>query len=236
MQSGMSGKPAVNEITLKSWIRQEDLKRAPSLMEDYKNLAAVRPGNPYYDANARRYAAAWKTYWGEYIPQMIATRRVPDGAAWGHYPSFSGTVTSTASQAYNVMVHSFGPGRFKGIVFLCSEAMVREDQGARFGPELTALAHGWKEHFAGQSVAGPGGEDPLFLYTIPNRTLAPKITRPEGIPGRSAAFEIDRWPTAKRGDKEAEAAVHKQLLDLVERMVGEAYGSDKKEGIPTQRQ
>ena len=85
----MSGKDQAQSVELKSWIRPDDLKLAPSLMEDYKDLGAVRPGNPYYDANVRRYIAAWKKYWGEYIPQMMATKRVPDGVAWGSYPTLA---------------------------------------------------------------------------------------------------------------------------------------------------
>jgi hypothetical protein len=204
MQSGTSGKPAVNPIELKSWISSDCLKLAPSLMEDYKNLAAARPGNPYYDANARRYIADWKKYWGEYIPQMIVSKRVPDGASWGRYPSLSSSVTSEASQAYNVMVHSFGPASFRGIIFLCSEKMFEKDQGANYGAELAALANCWKEHFASRQ----GGEDPHFFYTIPSKALAPKITRPAGIKGKSTGFEIGSWL---------------DVTELIERAVGTVY-------------
>ncbi|MHC4252857.1 MAG: hypothetical protein ACYS9X_27380, partial [Planctomycetota bacterium] len=211
MQSGMSGKPAVNEITVKSWIGADYLKLAPSLMEDYKDLGAVRPGNPHYNANVRRYVADWRKYWGEYVPQMMVSKRVPDGASWGGYPSLSGSVTSKASQAYNVMVHSFGPASFKGIVFLCSEKMFEKDRGANYGPELSALANCWKDHFASR----PGVEDPRFFYAIPGKALAPKITRPAAIKGRSTAFEIDGWPTDEDGGK--------NFTGLVEAILREAY-------------
>ena len=215
MQSGMSGKPAVNTTELKSWISADYLKLAPSLVDDYKDLSAVRPGNPYYNANARRYVAAWQKYWGEYVPQMMATKQVPDGVPWGSYPSLSSSVTSTASQAYNVMVHSFTPGSFKGIIFLCSPVMFEDDQGANYGAELSALANCWKGKF--------GGADPHFFYTIPSKALAPKITRPTQIKGKSTAYEIDHWLTARRGDEEDMAVVNKQLLGLIDLAVKEVY-------------
>jgi len=200
---------------LKSWIAARCLEQAPSLMEDYKQLAAVTPGNPYYDANARRYVQAWKTYWSEYVTQMIATKRVPDGAAWGSYPTLAASVTTEASETYNVLVHSFTPASFKGIVFLCSEEMFAKDQGANYGSELSALANCWKARFA--------CEDPYFFYTIPSKALAPKITGPKGIQGKSMACEIGRWPAAERGDKEGLAAAGKQLQELVGRVADEAY-------------
>ena len=170
---------------LKSWIAADYLKQAPSLMEDYKDLAAVLPGNPYYDANVHRYVAAWKQYWSEYIPRMTATRAVPDGAAWGSYPTLASSVTSEAAQTYNVLVHSFTPGSFKGIIFLASPEMFTRDQGANYAEQLSALANCWKDRF--------GGQDPNFIYTIPNKALAPKITTPEKIKGKSTAVEITEW-------------------------------------------
>ncbi|MFT5107253.1 MAG: sialate O-acetylesterase [Pseudoalteromonas tetraodonis] len=185
MQSGMSGKPAVNATTLKSWIPAEDLKLSPSLMADYKDLGAVRPGNQYYDANARRYIGEWKKYWSEYVPAMIATKAVPDDVPWGSYPTLAASVTSEASQVYNVMVQSFTPGAFKGVIFLASETMVEADQGAQFGEQLSALANSWKGKFS--------GEDPHFLYTLPSKILAPKITQPASITGKTTAIKIDDW-------------------------------------------
>jgi len=222
MQSGMyqvKGEPAINRIDLKSWISPDYLKLAPSLLADYKDLGAVTPGNPYYNVNVRRYIASWKTYWSEYVPQMMKSKQVPDGAAWGGILNLSSSVSSTASQAYNVMTHSFTPADFKGIVFLASDAMVAKDQGANYGAELSALANCWKAKF--------GGEDPHFFYTIPNKALAPKITRPTKIKGKSTACEISHWLTARRNgrdiDQNAAAAANRQLFRLIELVVREAY-------------
>ncbi|KPK51180.1 MAG: hypothetical protein AMK72_00355 [Planctomycetes bacterium SM23_25] len=170
---------------LRSWIAADCLKQVASLMGDYKDLAAVLPGNPYYDASARRYVAAWKQYWGEYIPRMMATRAVPDGAVWGGYPTLASDVTSVAAQTYNVLVHSFTPAGLKGIIFLASPEMFTKDQGANYGEQLSALANCWKDRF--------GGADPHFFYTIPGKTLAPKVTQPKTIKGKSTGVEITSW-------------------------------------------
>jgi hypothetical protein len=185
MQSGMTGKPAVDTTELESWIKADDLKLAPSLMNDYKDLVTVLPGNPYYDANAQRYVMAWKKYWGSYIPQLMATKRVPDAVPWGSYPTLAASVTSNASQVYNVMVHPFSGSSFKGVMFLCSEQMFAKDQGAHFGGEMSALANSWKTRF--------GGTDPHFFYTVPSKALAPKITAPSDIKGKHAAYEMSQW-------------------------------------------
>jgi len=218
MQSGMhqvKGQVATNPIDLRSWISPDCLNLAPSLMEDYKDLAAVRPGTRYYNANVRRYIGRWRKYWGEYVPQMMKTKQVPDGVTWGGILSLSSSVTSTASQAYNVMTHSFTPADLKGIVFIASDAMVAKDNGANYGSELAALANCWKAKF--------GRVDSHFFYTIPSKALAPQITRPKTIKGKSVACEISRWLTAQRSDKEGAAAAGKQLIGFIDMVVNEAY-------------
>ena len=181
----VNGKPKGTNLDLKHWIPTDYLKEAPSLSDDYRQLATVKPGNSHYNANARRYVADWKKLWGEYIPEMMATKKVPDGAAWGSYPSLASSVTTKAAQAYNVMVHSFGPASFKGIIFLCSENMFEDDKAGNYGSELSALANGWKDHF--------GGEDTNFFYTIPSKSLSPKATAPASIKGKSTGVEINQW-------------------------------------------
>jgi len=178
------GKGAVSP-ELKSWIPAEALNQAPSLLADYENLAALRPGTEQYLANGRRYLAAWKAYWSEYVPQLIATRRVPDGKAWGSYPTFASSVTSKAGQTYNALVHSFTPAALRGVAFIAGPAMVQQDGGATYGEQLSALANGWKQRF--------GGGDLDFVYTLPSRELAPRLTKPEQIKGRSAAVEVQDW-------------------------------------------
>ena len=213
---GATGKDDVDQ-ELKSWISADALNQAPSLMEDYKSVIAMYPGNPYYDANVRRYVADWKKYWGEYIPEMIATKKVPDGKTWGTYPSLANSATpSEASQGYNVMVCSFTPARLKGILFISSPKMVEADQGANYGSELSVLANDWKKKF--------GSPEALFFYTIPSKELAPKVTKPEQITGKSDGYEMAHaWTTSKRGDKAGEAVVNKQCLGLIDFIINEAY-------------
>lgn len=184
MQSAPAGK-GMPDAKLKEWIAAECLNLAPSLMDDYKQLASVRPGNDYYDANVRRYLADWKKYWSEYVPEIISTKRVPDGSAWGAYPTMAGSLTTTGAQTWNVLADSFAPGAYKGILFLAGPDMVSEDSGALFAEQMTAVANGMKKRF--------GGEDTPFYYTLPAKSLAPKITKPSGIQGRAEALEITDW-------------------------------------------
>jgi sialate O-acetylesterase len=176
------GKP---DATLKEWIAADCLNLAPSLMNDYKELAGIQPGNDYYDANARRYIADWKKYWQEYVPAMIATKRVPDAAPWGKFPTLGSTVTTNASQTWNVLVESFTPAGLKGIIVLSGPDMVAQDNGEFFGEQMSALGNCMKKKF--------GGDDTPFYYTMPTASLAPKITKPATIKGRSEALEISDW-------------------------------------------
>lgn len=173
---------------LKHWIAAECLGLAPSLRSDFEQLESVRPGSPFYEANLRRYLAEWKQYWSEYIPALMHTKAVPDGRAWGGFPGMGGSVNTDAGNRYNVMVSSFTPGSFKGIVFMAGDKMVEADQGALFGEQMSALANCWKTKFA--------CEDPVFIYTLPSKALAPRITLPKDIKGKSKAVEIDTWNAA----------------------------------------
>jgi len=206
-------------LQLKQWIGYACLKNAPSLADDYKQLAAIDPGSDEYAASAQAYIAAWKKYWGESVPELIATKRTMNGAAWGSYPSFASSITTDASEAFNVMVDCFGPGNFKGIVFLPDAAMCEKDQGANYGEQLSALANCWKGWFA--------CPDPYFFYAIPGKSLAAKVTSPAGIKGKSTAYEIDQWLTsgasAKAAKKGAAGGADKQLAALIDKIIDEAY-------------
>ena len=86
-------------------------------------------------------------------------------------------------------VHCFTPTALSGILFLTGESMVADDQGANFGSEMSALANSFKTRFS----LGRDGEDIPFIYTVPSKTLAPKLTQPNGIKGQSIAVEIGDW-------------------------------------------
>ncbi|MBT7065666.1 MAG: hypothetical protein HN919_05145 [Verrucomicrobia bacterium] len=180
---------AKKDIPIKNWIAPSFLKDAPSLMEDYKTVGSQYFDNPYYLANVRRYVAEWKQYWNEYIPAMMQTKTVPDGSSWGSYPSPKPDVgDTTATFEYNVYMYCFTPAALSGMIFLTGESMVAGDQGANFGPEMTVLANSFKTRF---SLWSDGVDIPL-IYTIPTKTLAPKLSAPK-IKGKSTAIEIGDW-------------------------------------------
>jgi hypothetical protein len=106
------------------------------------------------------------------------------------------------------MVDSFTPAGLKGVIFMSAKAMVEADEGTHFGEQLAALANSWKEKFA--------CPDPVFLYTVPGASLAPRITRPEGIKGRSIAMEINSWPNPT-------APATNDWFALIEKVMGEVY-------------
>jgi len=197
-----------SDVALKNWISVDFLNQAPSLMEDYKTVGSQYPDNPYYLENIRRYIADWRNYWGKYIPDMIETKAVPDAAAWGHYPSPAPTIgDSQATMTYNVYVECFSPAQLSGIVFLCGKAMAAEGQGAKFGSEMSVLGNCLKTKL--------GAGDVPFIYSMPSSTLAPKITKPEGIKGRSVAVEINSWPNSKVPGTDWSA--------IIEKVIGEVY-------------
>lgn len=199
-----SGKDTTDPL-LKEWIAYPSLKDAPSLADDYRALASLAPGNEHYDANARRYVAAWKDYWSNYIPKMIATKSVPDGAAWGSYPSLSGAVKTNATHTYNVLTHSFTPAGLKGIVFIVNPEMVKADQGEHFSEQLSALIRCWTKRF--------DDADARFFYTLPDTTLAPKVSKPDAP--NTTPITLDHWPSQdKKGD---------QVQSLVDQIVKQAY-------------
>ncbi|MBT8037920.1 MAG: hypothetical protein KJO21_10285 [Verrucomicrobiae bacterium] len=195
--SAKTGRPAGiiflkarKDIPVKNWIAPSFLKYAPSLMEDYKTVGSQYPDNPYYLANMRRYVAAWKAYWENEIPEMMSKKAVPNGNAWGSYPSPKPEVgDSTATFEYNVYMHCFTPTAMSGIVFLTGEAMVAGNEGASFGPEIAALAKSLKTRFS----LWQNDEDIPLIYTIPSQALAPKLTQPKEIEGKSIAVELKQW-------------------------------------------
>lgn len=186
---------ARKDIPIKNWVAPEFLKDTPSLMPDYKTVGSQYADNPYYLANVRRYIAEWKQYWGETIPQMMKTRAVPDGSAWGSYPSPKpDTGTSTACFEYNVYMYCFTPATLSGIVFITGQAMTTDAES--FAPEMAVLANSFKTRFGIEP--GPTGfwqntdKDIPFIYTMPDKTLAPGLSRPT-IKGASTAVEVSDW-------------------------------------------
>jgi len=182
MQSTLYG---TTNPELKGWIAPAFLKETPSLMNDYKILGSQNPDNPFYLDNVRRYLADWKVYWGDYIPEMIATKAVPDGIRWGTYPTLTPKEKTTATHTYNVMVESFRLTALKGVLFITGDAMFEGERAKNFGPEMSVLANSFKAKF--------GGDDVPFIYTMPTKAVAPSITAPKDIRGESIAVEVADW-------------------------------------------
>ena len=119
---------------------------------------------------------------------------MPKGAAWGdnwgQYPSPEPVIgDTTATFEYNVYMHSFTPAALSGVVFLTGQGMVAGDEGANFGPEMAVLAKCMKSRF---SLWQEDVDTPVF-YTVPSKKFAPKLTKPEGIKGKSIAVEVGEW-------------------------------------------
>ena len=172
-------------VPIKNWLAVDFLDKSPRLMEDYKTVGSQYRDNPHYLTNVRRYVSDWKQLWEQHVPAMIATKAVPDGSSWGVIPSPQPNVgDSKATWTYNVYTHSFGPIALSGIIFLSGEAMVADDEGANFGTEMSVLASCFKSKF--------DAEDIPFIYTLPSKTLAPKVTTPK-VEGKSTAIEIGEW-------------------------------------------
>ncbi len=211
------------DVSLKNWIAADFLNQAPSLMADYKTVGSQHPNNPHYLENVRRYAADWRKYWGEYIPAMIETKAAPDGAKWGVYPSPAPQIgDSKATMTYNVFVDCFSHAQMSGIVFIHGNAMIADKEGANFGSEMSALANSFKSRF--------GGDEVPFFYTLPATSLAPKITKPQSIKGRSTALEIDQWnaakPDSKPNDKDELTAASARIAALLDQVVQQTPASN----------
>ena len=207
------------DTLLKHWMDVPSLANAESLKEDYEDIGAITPGTDFYKKNAERYIADWKKYWSDYIPEMISSKDVPDGAAWGSYPQFAGTVETDATQVYNCLIASFKRTQLKGMVFMAEASQVAEAEGEHFGAELSALANGWKRLFKPE-------KDPHFVYTIPAKSLAAKISKPEGIEGASTAHEVEAWfdpGGKKKKEDEQEFAGEEGRKELVEAVLKAAY-------------
>jgi hypothetical protein len=109
-----------------------------------------------------------------------------------------------------------------GLVFISGNKMISDAEGAKFGPEMSALANCFKAKF--------GGDDVPFFYSMPAASLAPKITKPQTIKGASTAMEITEVSAAKPGsnpnDKEELAAASGRIAALLDQVVQKASAAE----------
>ena len=88
----------------------------------------------------------------------------------------------SVSASYDIVLAGRGG---QGVIFLSSNVHGAEDVATNFGPEMSALANCFKGKL--------GDEKASFIYTIPSKALAPKITAPKAIKGNNTAVEISDW-------------------------------------------
>jgi hypothetical protein len=215
-----------DKIRISNWIGYEWLKQTPSLMAYYKDMhPRYYPDPQAYFERVEKYISDWKAFWKTVPPAVLASKRFEDGAASMAIPSLPSAEDgkSSATETFNMLITSFNPANFKGVICLTPVSFFEEDQGTNFGSDFSVLANCWKESFAIRQGSGQEVEDPHFFYTIPNKELAPNITQPKNIKGKSMAYEINHWLTVKRGDKEDVAEVNKQLIGLIDLVINEAY-------------
>ena len=203
-----------DKIRISNWIGYDWLDQAPSLKDELQSLQTVYPDNPAYFKNVEEYISDWKTFWKTIPMGVLSAKKFDEGQASIALPRLK-SASSPAAGTYNMLITSFNPGNFKGVICLTPESFFEEDEGANFGSEFSVMANCWKENFA--------CPDPYLFYTIPSNELVPKITEPKKIKGKSTAYEISRWLTAPRGDAASREAVNKQMLRFIDRIVSEAY-------------
>ena len=200
-----------DEIRISNWIGYEWLKQTPSLAEYYEDMRPrYHPDPQDYIDRVTRHIADWQTFWKTVPPAVLASKRFDDGAASMAIPSLPAAEDgeSSATETFNMLITSFNPANFRGVICLTPASFFEEDRGASFGSDFSVLANCWKKSFA----CG----DPHFFYTIPSKELAPKITMPDKIKGKNTAHQINHWLTDKTNN-------NRQLMTLIDQVVSEAY-------------
>lgn len=173
--------------TLKSWIGGPWLRQAPSLLPDHEALKLQYPIDETYFTASEKLLADWRRQWQHFdttaAARILREKRHASGEDPFPFPQLAGaeTASTKAAESYNMLVCTFSPANFKGILCLTPPSFIGKDQGAHFGSEFSVMANCWKDSF--QSA-----QDPLFCYTLPAKKLAPALALPSRIQGRSHAI------------------------------------------------
>ena len=120
---------------------------------------------------------------------------------------------------YNMLIAAFNPANFKGVICLTPARFIGGDEGAGFGAEFAVMANCWKETFA----AGGSPLDPHFVYTLPGKSLAAKITKPTGIQGRHTAYEMNEWLAPGYDNETRQSVVGEELGKFLDAAVKAVY-------------
>ena len=174
-------------LPTKAWAGYETLKKIPAWKADVEQLKPMYEQNPAtFQANTSAFITLWKDYW----KSVAANPYFESGAI----PRFPGAVkvSTNAATAYNQSICAFTPGSFKAVLCLTGKGLLDENEGADFGRRFPVIVNCWKDAFAwGKQTSAPH-----FVYSLPTKDLAPKLTKPSGINGVSTAIELKKWPVA----------------------------------------
>jgi len=199
---------------IKDWVGYEYLPKIPAWKADAAELKPLYAADPEaFLANARTYIGDWKGYW-----KSVATDPAFETGAMPRFPG-AVSVETSATKIYNQSICGFSPGNFKAILSLTGKGLVADGEGANFGQRFAVAANCWKETFArGSEVI-----DPHLVYAMPSKALAPKLTKPEGIQGKSTAVELKAWPAIKTDPKTRLPIVGDDLKALLDEAVQAVY-------------
>ncbi len=200
--------------TIKEWTGFEHLSKITAWLPDHEQLSPRHAPDPNaYVTHAEAYVQNWREYW----------KKVQSDPTFhtGNMAGFPGatSVETRATTIYNQSICAFSPGNFTAILCLTGKDFVADDEGAGFGEQFAVMANSWKETFArGREVI-----DPYFIYAMPGKELAPKITAPKGIKGRSMAYAVQEWLAIGRGGNVGEGTGGEVLGGLIDAAVNAVY-------------
>jgi hypothetical protein len=200
---------------IKAWTGFEALEKVKAWKKDYDGLFPFyKPDPESYVTRTEQYVKNWQEYWKKVTDPSFESGGMPDLP--GPTPS-----DTPATRIYNQSICAFSPGNFKAILCMTGKGFVAEDEGAAFGEQFPVMANSWKGAFSrGKEVI-----DSYFVYAMPSKKLAPKVTEPKGIKGGSAAFEVDEWMKieTKKAKEGNTITLSKNLTDLIEFAVNSVY-------------
>ena len=203
-----------SEVPLKGWVGYEWLKQVPAWKADAEALhSRYSPDPTVYATNAETYIKDWKAYWTN-----LGSDPAFQSGALPRFPSAK-AVKTPATMTYNMLVAAFGPANFKGVLCLTPQSFVAHDEGTAFGAQFAAMANCWKETFAsGEQVL-----DPHFIYTLPGKEMAPKLSKPTAIKGQSTAYEVKEWLAPGYDNETRQSVVGEDLDKFLESAVKAVY-------------
>ena len=202
----------ISDVPIKAWVGYPWLEQVSTWKADRDQLySRYAPDPKVYAANAEAYIDDWKTYW-----KNVSTDPTFEAGAMPRFPGAK-AVETEATMTYNMLIAAFGPANFKGVICITPESFMGENEGANFGPQFSAMANSWKETFAyGKEVI-----DPHFIFTMPSKELAPRITAPTEIKGKSTAYPVNQWLSV--GFENRQSVVGDELKTFLDAAVKAVY-------------